>query len=358
MRRLLFLIAILTAVSSRGADTVIAVSVDGLGATYLQAMVNQHKLPNLARIEAEGAGTTNARSDRGMTVTLPNHTTMVTSRPILGQEGHGWTHNSDPAKGTTLHSRRGAYVASVFDVAHDNGLRTGMWATKTKFSLFDVSYDNSHGAQDCTGPDNGRRKLDRFIYRKTSPLLTEDFIASMSTQACQFAFVHFAECDATGHSIGWGTPEYNQALVMIDGCIGKIMNLMATSPQLKGRSTLIVTSDHGGKGKVHDDTLLPINYTIPFLVWGAGVKPGSLYDWNSDTRLDPGGSRPEYSAPLRPIFNGEVGNLALKLLGLGPIPGSSINARQDLRVAPPAEAATARSEVSPPTVEAGQKQNP
>ena len=31
-----------------------------------------------------------------MTVTLPNHVSMATSRPIAGPNGHGWTENIDP----------------------------------------------------------------------------------------------------------------------------------------------------------------------------------------------------------------------------------------------------------------------
>ena len=331
--KIILLLVVLGAGLARGAEFVVAVSVDGMGSGYMQALADAGKLPHFRQLEAEGAFTTNARADYGMTITLPNHTSMVTGRPVLGPDGHNWTSNTDPAMGTTLHSNRKAYVASVLDVAHDNGRRTGMWATKTKFSLYQVSYSAAYGAADTTGPDNGHGKLDRFIYRKTSPELTEDFVSSMSTQPCQFAFVHFAETDSNGHAHGWGSDEYNAALVMIDGCIGRIMDLIATNSTLKGRTVLIVTADHGGTGMNHGDATLPIDYTIPFLTWGAGVARGDLYAWNKGTRLSPGG-RPTCDERPQPIRNGDVGNLALSLLGLGPIPGSTIDAAQDLRVAP------------------------
>jgi hypothetical protein len=319
---------------AHGADFVVVVSVDGLGSVYLERLLAEGRLPQFKRLQVEGVSTLNARSDADVTVTLPNHTTMMTARPVRANGGHGWTSNVDPAPGATIHSNRGAYVTSVFDVVHDSGRRTGLWATKPKFSLFSVSYDSTNGAPDAVGEDHGRDKVDVFVREFSSPDLTRDFISCMSTQPCQFAFVHFNDGDATGHAQGWGSNTYNEAMVTIDGCVGQIMDLIDHHPRLKGKTTLIVTADHGGQRMNHQEADAPANYTIPFFVWGDGVVPGDLYTFNEGARSTPGTGRPGYEERPQPIRNGDAANLALRLLGLGPIPGSVINPDQDLRIAP------------------------
>jgi hypothetical protein len=135
---------------------------------------------------------------------------------------------------------------------------------------------------------------------------------------------------------------YNEGIKVVDGCLGTILDLAEKDATLKGRTIIILTADHGGKDHDHKNNLDPYDYTIPFGVWGAGVKGGTdLYALNAKTRRDPGEARPDYKAAVQPIRNGEVGNLALKFLGLGPIPGSIINARQDLVVGTSAAAGVA-----------------
>jgi hypothetical protein len=319
------------------ADYVISISVDGLGSKWLQPLIEGGQLPNFSRIKTGGAWTYNARTDYDYTVTLPDHVTEVTSRGVLGAAGHNWTDNDDPPLGATLASNKGSYVAGVFDVAHDNGLRTAMYATKSKFSLFDVSYNATNGAPDSTGADNGRDKIDTYLYDGSSSVITSSYVSAMQSNPYNYAFLHFADGDLAGHAHNWGSAEYNDAIKAVDGYLGTIFDLIDTSATLAGHTTIILTADHGGHFSDHENNADPYDYTIPLGVWGAGVQGGSdLYALNEATRTDPGDGRPTYSDPNQPIRNGDVGNLALDLLGLGPIPGSTIDNPQNLVVPEPA----------------------
>jgi hypothetical protein len=113
--------------------------------------------------------------------------------------------------------------------------------------------------------------------------------------------------------------------------------LVETDPQLKGKTAIVLTADHGGSAFTHLNPQLKGNFTVPVMVWGVGVARGDLYAMNRDTREEPGDRRVDYSAANQPIRNGDTGNLALSLLGLGPIPTSLINAKQHLRVAIPGD---------------------
>ena len=312
---------------------VVDISVDGLGSYYLRPLVERNRLPNFKRFQAEGAGTLNARNDDNVTVTLPNHTTMMTGRSVLGPGGHHWTANTDPPKGKTLHSNLGSYIASVFDVAHDHGLRTALYSGKHKFSLYAISYDAAHGAPDANVPGHGRNKIDTFVYDKDLASMTRQWVAAMREKPFQFSFIHYADPDSAGHLGGWGGDGYNRAIEQVDVQLGVIFQLIESDPRFQGKTTILLSADHGGKNRNHANPLEVETYTIPFCVWGCGVSRGAdLYALNKETRRDPGTAHPLHTDPQQPIRNGDGANLSLKLLGLGPVPGSTINTRQDLAV--------------------------
>ncbi|MGD9637365.1 MAG: alkaline phosphatase family protein, partial [Pirellulales bacterium] len=325
------------------AEHVIHISVDGLRPSHLQAIVDGGLLPNFKRLQDEGAWTNNARTDYTHTITLPNHTSMLTGRPVSQPAGmpndvhHGYTNNDDPAPGETLHNAgnpNAGYIASVFDVVHDAGLTTALFAAKSKFSLFDNSYDADSGAPHA----NGRDKIDDFYAAQNGSLpysatMQNRFLADMAANRFNYAFVHCADTDVAGHDSGWGSLAYIQALRAVDVYLGQVFALVEGDANLAGKTSIVLTTDHGGSGTGHGTATAPENYTIPVYAWGVGVGPGDLYEFNSLVRQNPGTSRPDYNAAGQPIRNGDTGNLALSLLGLPAIPGSLINRAQDLRVA-------------------------
>jgi hypothetical protein len=311
-------------------EYVIHISVDGLRSDAVTTL-GPASLPNFYRMRVLGSFTDNGRTDFDFTNTLPNHACQLTGRPVLGPDGHGVSFNEDP--GTTLEYVNGEYISGVFDVAHDNGLRTAMYASKPKFDFFDRSWNGDNGAEDLIGEDNGRDKIDVYIKSSYTEVLVDSFIARMSSAPYDYSFVHFVDPDAVGHDFGWESVEYYDVVMKMDTLIGRIYDLIDNDTLFAGKTAMLVTADHGGTGLTHVDPTLPENYTIPFYVTAPGVPAGGdLYSLNPDDRLDPAAGRPDYTATPQPIRNGEVTNLALDLLSLVAIPGSVVNGGQDLDV--------------------------
>jgi len=345
---LLFLFAAAPAALAADAQYVIEISVDGLGGTYLNRLFNgtatggPYAIPNFTRLKNEGAGTLAAHIDNNTWETLPNHTSIITGRPRDGTAGHNWTGNSDPT--TTIHLNKGSYVASVFDVAHDNGLRTGMYANKSKFSLFDTygsytgggSYNATNGDIDTTGVDNGHDKIDNtYIDTTLGGIVVNTYITQQkSASPNQYAFLHINEPDAYGHSDGWGSAIWNSHVVDVDTMLGNIFQLIQDVPAMTGNTAIILTADHGNQDNPPTGA---DRYSVPFYVWGPGVTAGAdLYALNAVNRQVASSYPMTTYSGIQPIRNAEASNLALDLLGLGPIPGSMFNFTQDLVVPEPA----------------------
>jgi hypothetical protein len=338
-------------------DHVVILAVDGLRSDALAALPAS-RLPAFTRL-LRGCSTLNARTDADYTITLPNYAAMITGRHSTGSDGHGCVHGDvfDPA--LTLHGPVGHYVASAFDVAHDHGLHTAMLAAKPKFSIFSVSYNDVNGAPDTVGDNHGRDKLDTFVLSPDDRMLAAGLLLELRRHAAHrsLSLLHLADPDNFGHETGWDlSPDspYLFAVRRTDAIIGELLDAIESDPSLRARVALIVTSDHGGGVPPisHIVPHEPVNFTIPFIVWRGGDHAGfpggftgDLYRLNAATRGDPGTRHPHAELPgLPPIRNGDAANLALALLGLPPVPGSTINAAQDLRL----PGATVTADAPPP----------
>ncbi|WP_148612004.1 alkaline phosphatase family protein [Nocardioides rubriscoriae] len=287
-----------------GGRHVVAISIDGLNPDALRTL-GRDGAPAIWSLIDRGTATLDARAEVEQTVTLPNHVGMVTGRPIdPAAGGHGVTWNDD-LPGRTVQQAAGEPVASVFDVVHDAGGSTAVFAGKTKFDLLEASWPDA---------------IDTIDILDDLPQLTTDVTADLADQHRTFTFVHVAEPDLVGHVEGWLSPAYLDAVRRSDAFVGRLLEVVDATPQLRDHTVVVLTADHGGRGLDHGDPALADDYTIPFVVAGDGVPAGDLYDLSPGLR-DPGTGRPSYAGP-QPIRNCDLANVSLRALGLAEVPGS------------------------------------
>lgn len=307
------------------AGSVLVVSVDGFNPSALSKL-GPTGAPTFHRLIAEGATTMNARTQVELTLTLPNHTGMVTGRRVNASAGgHGVTWNDDRKRPATVQAAAGHPVGSVFTVVNGAGGSSALFASKTKFSLWQRSWPLS---------------LDRVRIQENNTKLVKALIGDLSTPR-DFRMLHLSEPDVMGHEYGFMGPRYLAAVRKVDTLLGQVLAAIDANPELAAGLTLVVTADHGGLGKEHGVATRRVNYRIPFLVRGPGVPAGvDLYSLNP-AYADPGRDQLSYAAARQPIRNGAVANLALDLLGLPAVPGSEHDAAQDLEVTATAPARSA-----------------
>ncbi|EON24941.1 MULTISPECIES: alkaline phosphatase family protein [Nocardioides] len=293
-------------------DTVVAISIDGLNPNAITKL-RKRGTPALHRLIRTGASTLNARTELELTDTLPNHTGMVTGRRIeAATGGHGVTWNDDRRRPSTVQAAAGHEVESVFDVVHDAGGSTAYFASKTKFSLWERSWDEA---------------IDTDVIIENNRRLTRRFVADLAGTTRSFRLLHLSAPDAAGHDHGFMSPRYLETVTATDRLVGKVLRAISSSPTLSGHTAVILTSDHGGRGASHRAPNRPANYTVPFMVWGPDVAVADLYDINP-TYTDPGRTQSTYDDAT--IRNGDVANLALDLLELPAVTDSEHNVAQDL----------------------------
>ena len=285
---------------------VVVISVDGLGSRW----VSKETTPTLADLLVQGAGTLNARTEVERTVTLPNHTGMVTGvRVNAGQGGHGVTWNNTSTRSVAPGTE------SVFSTIDGAGGSSAVFVGKEKFEMWSRAWPGM---------------IDELVIEGDQPTLVDAAIDELSKDDHDLVFLHLSGPDSAGHDEGWGSASYLDAVTTADADIDRVVSSIVDDPELSEKVVVIVTADHGGVpgSTQHSDRSLPENYTIPFLVWGPGITPGDLYALNRDY-TDPGENRPGYDGP-QPVRNGDVANLVTDLLGLDPVPGSQFDAEHDL----------------------------
>ena len=229
---------------------VVLVSIDGLRPDAIA----RFEPPNLLRLIGEGSYSLSARTIMPST-TLPSHTSMLSGEPP-DEHGVFWN-NVTSAKVDVVD------FPTVFSVARAHGYRTAAFFSKAKFGPL-----QRPGTLDYSQAPGG------WFGRWTGSRTVADVRSYLETAKPNLLFVHLSDPDRAGHSSGWMSAAYGQAVLAADTALGNLMTA-ADAAYGKGNYSLLVTADHGGHAYGHG-TSDPQDVTIPWIAWGRGVNKGSL----------------------------------------------------------------------------------
>lgn len=234
------------------AQRALVIGIDGLSPLGIHA----GETPNFDRVIREGARSFTARA------VLPTSSSSNWASMIMGAgpSVHGITSNDwqpwnsplEPAAKADdglfpniFSQARAAKPDAVIGVAYD----WGGFARLYPRSIVDLDHDGN-------GPDETTRAATDFIV-SARPDLT---------------FVHLDHVDHAGHAHGWFTPQYVEAVEHADRLVGELLDALDQAG-LSSETTVIITSDHGGKGTGHGGETMG-ELLIPWMILGPDVASG------------------------------------------------------------------------------------
>ena len=221
---------------------VLILSLDGLRPDALDPA----RTPNILALAESGAYTLSAQTILP-SATLPAHGSMLSGYDV---DQHGLTWNDYiPDNGYIL-------TPTLFSLAHDAGLHTEMVVAKEKLV---------HIATPGT--------VDEFTYVLGGDFAVADHAGSAIADGFDVLFVHFPGPDTAGHLSGWMSPTYLGTVAHTDEGVARVLAALDAAGLREG-TLIILTSDHGGHGEVHGSSL-PEDMTIPWIIAGPGVVPGT-----------------------------------------------------------------------------------
>ena len=233
--------------SKRYAKHVILIGSDGFGAYAFE----KARVPNLRMMMAKGAYSLEARA------VLPSSSAVNWASMIMGSgpELHGYTEWG--SKTPEVPSRvigKGNIYPTIFSLIDEQLPEESKGVSYTwggigylfEKSMVDLDFNGK------TDIETANKAVDFIV--KNKPALT---------------FIHFDEPDGAGHNIGHDTDEYYEAVEMIDGLIGGIIESLEKNDMLED-AVIIFSADHGGIEKGHGGKTL-LEMEIPWIIYGKNI---------------------------------------------------------------------------------------
>ncbi|MFA7693615.1 MAG: sulfatase-like hydrolase/transferase [Candidatus Hydrogenedentes bacterium] len=224
------------------AEHVVLVSIDGASPRVML----ESDMPVLMEMAKEGAHTWEAQTIMP-SVTLIAHTSMMTGVSPAKHKTtkNDWKPDQDPVSVTTM-----------FAEAKKLEWNTAFFSGKGKLEYLNIPGSLDH----CVTP----------AYE--SQTVADAAAAYIVEKKPNLTFVHFAEPDGAGHKHKWGSDEQKASLADADKALATVKKAVEDAG-IADTTVFIVTADHGGHENTHG-TNSPEDMTIPWVVWGKGVKAG------------------------------------------------------------------------------------
>jgi predicted AlkP superfamily pyrophosphatase or phosphodiesterase len=265
MFRFLFLVFVAANFVAQAAPVtnrhVIIITIDGGAAFYF----NDPKAPltNVRKLAAEGVVAKGMKVSNPA-VTWPNHTTLVTG---VAPAKHSLLYNGlmvpNEKGGLSRESERSkselVAVPTVYDFLHDKGYSTAAinWPASQKAAGLDFCLPDLHKPLPFTTPQlvkelRAEKILDDSSDEAFLNVATPKREQIWSDTACyllrahkpNFMLLHFLLADGMQHRFGPQSPEAYDALGLIDGHIGKLIETLDNSG-LRENTSVFIVADHG-----------------------------------------------------------------------------------------------------------------
>lgn len=248
---LLLLIPFLSQAQLKDIKHVILIGVDGMGANYLAKATD---IPVMKMMMQDGSSTLHARC------VMPSSSAVNWAAMTMGAgpslTGYTEWNSQKPEFPSRVTDQYGMFP-SLFALMREQKPNSTIGVIYSWEGIGYLFPEKAVNHDDGAGSDSA------------TILHAVQYIKSAKPE---LLFIHFDNVDGAGHGIGWGTPEYYQAIQTVDQQIGQIVQAVKDAG-IMNNTAILVTADHGGINKSHGGKSIQ-EMEIPWIIYGKDVKKG------------------------------------------------------------------------------------
>lgn len=268
MKKVISILCVVAALvaCNKPAGKVLFIGVDGLASWCLETALDSipEQIPNIARLMDEGRWTLDKRAEY-QTSSAINWATIFMGVPV---EMHGYNrwNSAQPAFTPYALSEHGM-PPTLFTLLQEQRPQAR--------SVCIYDWDGIGPVIDTLAVTEHLLVTDGLDQESPEAYVQKYGVPVIEAGMPDFYFFYFVEVDETGHRKGWGSPEYYGQLARTDKAIGLLLDALAQSPDAEN-TTVILSSDHGGKPDHKHGTYDIRDFRTPLIIWGNGQKAGRI----------------------------------------------------------------------------------